>query len=222
MNNQNDKIHGLDIDVAAVVAASKDEITEAEMENGKDEERNEYKNQVPEHPQQLIQVGDWKAEVDRDIAPLIKEIWTAGICTYNSCQENQPGIIWIEFATVDGGERFLNIVTRYRASMKSLYNRASNRWSPLDESTIPPFWSYAVFPHDRALDEEYDDNGDVTKVNHPGRPSFAFSLSIRFPQCDYATVLHRLQLYNARKRKRRALRTGCFLVEPQHGLEAPQ
>jgi hypothetical protein len=38
-------------------------------------------------------------EVDEGLAPLLKAIWDLGIMTCNSCQENKPGIMWIEFLT---------------------------------------------------------------------------------------------------------------------------
>ncbi len=45
-------------------------------------------------------------EVDEGIAPLLKAIWNLGITTCNSCQENKPGLVWIEFLKAEDAEAF--------------------------------------------------------------------------------------------------------------------
>jgi hypothetical protein len=46
-------------------------------------------------------------EVDEGLAPLLKEIWDFGIRTCNSCQENKPGTMWIEFLTSEDVEALI-------------------------------------------------------------------------------------------------------------------
>ena len=48
--------------------------------------------------------------IDEGIAPLIEEIWKAGIWTANSCEENRPGWMWIEFLRTMDAVKFLNII----------------------------------------------------------------------------------------------------------------
>jgi hypothetical protein len=55
-----------------------------------------------EHKQVKIRLGSRAAEVDEGIADLILALWEAGIGTIMSCQENYPGVAWIElFEEVD-------------------------------------------------------------------------------------------------------------------------
>lgn len=48
--------------------------------------------------------------VDAGLAPLLAALWSEGIETANSCEEEEPGVIWIEFETASGLSRFLKIV----------------------------------------------------------------------------------------------------------------
>ena len=150
------------------------------------------------HKQVLVQVDDMKAEIDAGIAPLIRELWKAGIRTFNSCQENKPGIIWIEIATVDDGIAFLNIVAHYEEEEEEhsfLYNRICHGWD-IDDETSLPFWDYAVFPRDLGLYPILDDDDTVFEI-HDGRTDFNMSLSIRFPTADYPVLLQRMTEHNA-------------------------
>ena len=51
-------------------------------------------------------------QVDEGIAPILQSLWDAKIRTCNSCQENEPGIIWIEFYSMKDVERLLTIIIR--------------------------------------------------------------------------------------------------------------
>jgi hypothetical protein len=65
------------------------------------------------HPQVPIAWRGRYAEVDAEMAPLILLLWMAGIDTINSCQENFPGIAWVEFRTTRDAKRFLDLVAAY-------------------------------------------------------------------------------------------------------------
>ena len=79
---------------------------------------------MPKHKTVHVKVGLFEAEIDEEIAPLIEEIWKAGMGTTNSCQENQPDVAWIEFySSIDAAE-FLDVVAgEYSDEFDSLYNR---------------------------------------------------------------------------------------------------
>ncbi len=51
-------------------------------------------------------------EVDAGIATLLLTLWDAKIGTYNSCEENEPGKIWIEFYSMKDVERLLTILIK--------------------------------------------------------------------------------------------------------------
>jgi hypothetical protein len=65
------------------------------------------------HEQVSIMWQDRQAEVDEELVPLILALWKLDIDTCNSCQENRPGIAWIEFLTSMDAEAFLKIVAPY-------------------------------------------------------------------------------------------------------------
>src|SRR5262245_30555937 len=64
-------------------------------------------------------------EVDEELAPLLLALWKAGIDTCNSCQENRPGVVWIEFPTSLDAQAFLNLVAQYPSEDEAgtLYGR---------------------------------------------------------------------------------------------------
>ncbi len=63
------------------------------------------------HRQVSIAHGEWSAEVDERIAPLILECWRAGWPTSRSCQHHGPSRkAWIEFDHADGAGAFLSVV----------------------------------------------------------------------------------------------------------------
>src|SRR4051812_11598389 len=49
-------------------------------------------------------------EIDVDIAPLIEALWQLGVRTVESCQESQPGFVWIAFANAADALDFLRAV----------------------------------------------------------------------------------------------------------------
>lgn len=58
------------------------------------------------HKMVVVKYNDEEAYVDEGIAPLIEELWKAGIHTVMSCDENRPGWMWIEFRSSEYAEKF--------------------------------------------------------------------------------------------------------------------
>jgi len=156
-----------------------------------------------EHQETLLQVGDRQASIDLGIAPLIEEIWKAGIETLNSCEENRPGIIWIDFYSSDDATRFVNIVACYEEGTHCLYNRIVQYWSANDEQTDDLFWTYDIYPADLHLDQVVNEEDKSVEVSHQGLPWIEFSLSVRFPQKDYPVLLKRMKEFNERQERKR-------------------
>src|ERR1043166_8042577 len=50
----------------------------------------------PYHPPRTLRLGDEPIEIDQKLVTLIRRLWYAGIRTCSSCQENEPGIVWIQ------------------------------------------------------------------------------------------------------------------------------
>jgi hypothetical protein len=147
------------------------------------------------HDTVVVTVGDMTADIDRRIAPLITELWKADIMTLNSCEENKPGIVWIEFASCIDAERFLNIVARYpnrrELARKSFSDTLYGRCTSCDGER---HWEYDALITDYGIREEIvNDEVIVTEV-HPA--DFTCGISIRFPHCDLPVMLRRLRQYN--------------------------
>jgi hypothetical protein len=142
----------------------------------------------------LVKWDGYEARIDQGIAPLIKELWKAGIFTFNSCEENRPGIIWIKFASVPEAEEFMNIVARYEEDIDSLYNRIRQGWSRAD-GFIPGAWEYHALPEDISVRQRFLDD-DTMEESCDGPSNFLFSMSIRFPKSDYPILLERMRAFN--------------------------
>lgn len=153
---------------------------------------------MTEHPQVEISFGDRAAQVDEGIAPLILELWKAGIDTVMSC-ENNNGRVWIQFPSSDDAEQFVSIVAEdYDEDIYSIYNRAVGGWEDDDWETFrnEHAWRYDCSAEDynAAL---YDENGELETPAGSNR-YIVIWVSIRFPLYDYEEILRRVAERNSR------------------------
>jgi len=127
-------------------------------------------------------------DVDVGIAPLLSAIWDAGIMTCNSCEENEPGIMWIEFYSMKDVERFLIILIRTLGDRIHKHPEA-NDW-----------FCYRILGHegDKLCAWRYDAHPNIYPAwpNQSGLYSrktanctVELSVSLRFPRGDYLVVL---------------------------------
>ncbi len=136
-------------------------------------------------------------EVDEGIAPLLSIIWDAGMITCNSCEENEPGIMWIEFFSMMDVEKFLLI------QIDALGNRIHkhpdfNDWFcyrilGYEGNDLRP-WRfdahpniYPVTPNQKSIYSRSSSNRRIE-----------LSVSVRFPREDYQIVLDLIKYYLAR------------------------
>jgi hypothetical protein len=62
---------------------------------------------------------DEAVDIDAAIAPLVRAIWTRGIPTISSCENDPPGYVVVAFASWSGVTAFLDIVGRaYRVDIE--------------------------------------------------------------------------------------------------------
>lgn len=117
--------------------------------------------------------------VDEGIAPLLQIIWNYGIITTNSCQENKPGIIWIEFLAAEDAEAFL---TRIVSGLDPINNPKADNWLYSRITGANGGWQYTAHPHDAR--EYIDEKDGCIGLNPSQLCSIALSISIRFPVDD--------------------------------------
>ena len=144
----------------------------------------EQQNQRP-HSTVTVEVDPWREEIDEVLAPLIRQIWIAGIETVMSCQETEPGIAWIEFPGVEALFRFLNLVTRYESGVDTLYNRIRYQ---LTGSMSAPVWEYQLNLMDIFEGQEEQTSDGLT--------CFEATVGAYFTVTDIPVLLQRLQAFN--------------------------
>jgi len=147
------------------------------------------------HKTVRVQIGSFEADIDAEIAPLIEEMWKAGIATMNSCQENEPEIVWLEFLTAIDAADFLDIVAgSYSDEPDSLYNRIRLEWET-ETGPVKGAWRYDLNPADMSVDQRLLGDGSIDE-KQIGPPDFIFHVSIRFPCSDVTALVQRLEAFN--------------------------
>jgi hypothetical protein len=145
------------------------------------------------HRTVLVQIGPWRELIDEVIAPLIREMWIAGIQTVMSCQGDENGTVWIAFDDLENLAAFLNIVARYEAGAETLYNRINYQLSLDDPELV---WEYGLIVNDGAALRCESQVERADGELHPGAADFFFTVSVRFPRCELSAVFSRMQQHN--------------------------
>jgi len=149
------------------------------------------------HKAVYVRVGDQEAEIDAAIAPLIREMWEAGIETVMSCQEDGNGLVWIEFPSEEDLANFLDMVADYDPDPNALYNRIVHDFT----GAIDPEWIIEVSPVDFGAEWLTDDDDNTVDISHSGTTDLGFWYSVRFPPSDLPVVLKRVRRYNRSRRR---------------------
>lgn len=126
-------------------------------------------------------------EVDAGIAPLLLALWDEEIYTCNSCEENEPGLIWIELHSSRDAEKLL--LTLVKALGDQIHNNPeANDWFfyrilGQNGDVLKP-WRYDAHPNvcpGTKQEINHSENIEVSKIE--------LSVSLRFPKEDYGTVM---------------------------------
>jgi hypothetical protein len=145
-----------------------------------------HENKTPRpHRTVIVEVGPWREEIDVGLAPLITEMWKAGIETMMCCQEVELGIAWIEFSEIKELYRFLNLVTRYEPGSDTRYNRIN--WHVRGPMSTPE-WTYQFNLHDMFEGEEEQTIHELAR--------FYATVGVYFPATDISVLLQRLRVHN--------------------------
>ncbi|ARF11182.1 hypothetical protein Klosneuvirus_1_39 [Klosneuvirus KNV1] len=124
-------------------------------------------------------------DIDKNIAPLIKELWKAHIDTMNSCENNIPiDYIWIEFSSETDYNQFIEIIL-----LDENYGDDRTQRILGISNNIYKSW-YKDIHHDVFFD---DKDGVINNVIN--------SVSLRFPKDDYEFVLNKIKNHNKKKNK---------------------
>ena len=126
-------------------------------------------------------------EVDELMAPLLEAIWSFGLITCNSCQENKLGVMWIEFLSAEDAEAF---ITRIVSGLDPINNPKADNWLYSRIKGSSGGWQYAAHPHD--VREYIDPECGTIELNASQSCGFILSISIRFPKSDYERLCHLL------------------------------
>ncbi len=153
---------------------------------------------MSEHKQVLIEENGMRAEVDENIAPLIRELWKLHILTLMSCEDNVPeGWIWIKFNDSHGVKRFLDIIAaEYDEDSDSLYDRATRHGSYGENS-----WQYEILPDDKSIKLIYGTE-EIFAQRIGTKTDIRLHISVRFPQSDYDEVLKKMVAHNNKFKKK--------------------
>lgn len=151
---------------------------------------------ITDHPQIRIEHGDFAAEVDEEIAPLLLDLWRLDLWTVLSCQDNDGGKVWIAFSDALAAERFVTIAAgdpKDEPEIESLYNRVVGAWQPeIDDEES--FWKERVWRYDVNVDDfnvEFDFEAEVER--RLGPPNIVLGISVRFPRGDLDEVAARVR-----------------------------
>ena len=144
------------------------------------------------HPQVVVTLGARTALVDAGLAPLIEQLWRAGIDTRQCCEAHSAtGKVWISFPTATDAELFLNAVVSTdqtgwaRAQTWSFgqYEAAAQPLQGDELSDHPAGWEFHAWVEDGALG-----TGDAAE--------FWIGVAVLFPRHDLDHVLERVRLWN--------------------------
>jgi len=109
--------------------------------------------------------------VDEGLVELLQLIWKSNIVTYLSCQENQPGVVWIDFP-VDAARDFIDVII-----------------TQLGTNSDICYAMYQAFHNNPARNWNYnmqiDDDDDSIDLN----------LSIRFPDIALPNVVRAFEAH---------------------------
>ena len=154
---------------------------------------------MQKHETILVTFNEMEADIDVEIAPLILEIWRAGITTTFSCQGGRSGLAWIQFLTSGDAAQFLNsVVGPYDKDEDSLYSRIRHGrrtfYQPYDGH-----WIYEAHVQDNSTEfvRAGQGKGSLCEISY-GTPELCFRYSVRFPRSDIPTLERRMRQMNER------------------------
>lgn len=159
------------------------------------------------HPQVRVAVGEWAAEVDEAIAPLIRELWRAGWETQGSCECcTLPGAtdkVWVEFVHPYPLGGFIDAVSTPRNPSIGLRLRWAWWWF-IQACTLDRIERYFVppsFTDPRALWEYHVRVDDVDTGTRKPLVIYTTAFAVLFSGAELPSVVAAMRAYNDRAGK---------------------
>lgn len=162
------------------------------------------------HPATIVERGDLTVEVDLELAPLVREIWRAGIETIHSCQDagenlaelatrlshvaeiarRELGRASIGFSGVEPVMGFLDALAN-AGPRDEFYERMAH-WA------APDAWQLVLGLQDVGLGGD-DEDPTGQRLAPDGTPLSQFgvgSFQVRFPRSDIGEMTERMRRHN--------------------------
>ena len=146
------------------------------------------------HPTVPLQWEAQAADIDVKIAPLVLEMWKAGIKTLGSCQGHPKGWVWLQFDSLVDLGSFLDIVARFAKGDPSLAKRMVFGYHRPDGPHKKQWW-YRMVADDISVDEIETPAGDLVE-ERLGPPDFWVLVAVHFPRSDLDRVSQALVDFN--------------------------
>jgi transcriptional regulator with XRE-family HTH domain len=147
-----------------------------------------------EHRKVPVRVGRLSGKIDEGIAPLIEQLWRAGIPTRGCSQQAMRGLVYIGFPHVDHLCRFVNVV----ASYKDESQEAEVYWriigAPMGNMLIPSWHFELGADGDTAVETAI---AGPSTWQDPPPCQVRFPASVYLPPHDLPAILERLKRHNS-------------------------
>lgn len=139
--------------------------------------RRNSKRRNPDHKQINIKTKKgYNIQIDEGLVPLIKLLDDFDIETINSCEENKPGIVWIQFASCNNLIKFLNLIGNPN---NELYERIIQGYGDI--------WNYAFNVKNFGVKETIINEKVIEE--YTGKNKYHIFPSIRFPKKDLTLII---------------------------------
>jgi hypothetical protein len=143
-----------------------------------------------DHDGVLLDYNGMKVQIDKKIAPLMKELWEAKIETSNSCEDNVPkGYVWIEFANEQSFRRFMNIMFKKEFCKNDIFRRAVSGWD-----TDGKCWKFNINVDSQDNYVDYE-TGEIANPDARCKEVKLWH-SVRFPHKDLEYVIGKIKAFN--------------------------
>ena len=143
---------------------------------------------MPKHKTVLVEHGRWRENIDKNIAPLVRETWKAGVKTDYSCEDQrEPGDtdawIVIGFPSVASARKWMRLVAKWKKDLRWLHNQEMRVTCREMRRRGGACWRWETY----AYDSVYGATGP-TRLD--------FGVLVRFPRSDLVTIVRRLRANN--------------------------